>query len=93
MDSYTEKTDIWACGCITFELLGRQIAFNTPDTREMTRMIRAGKLPKNKAYEATSNMAQTLVNNMMRMNPNERFIRNNAEMIYGSITKTGIRTR
>lgn len=72
-EPFTEKTDIWACGCITFELLGRQIAFTSSQISEIASKVRNGQLPANEAYKSTSSTVQKLVENMLKMNPEERF--------------------
>ena len=75
-DNFTARSDIWALGCITFELATRKKAFATVtalqkytfSSERLTILAPAGSGDSNRALEEVN----TLINDMLQRNPDER---------------------
>ncbi|MCO5607024.1 hypothetical protein L7F22_061215 [Adiantum nelumboides] len=68
--SYDSKSDIWALGCIGYELGALSPPFDASNQAELTRKIKAGnvpQLPKGFSLELGS-----LIRQMLDLNPNRR---------------------
>ena len=68
-DNFTARSDIWALGCITFELATRKKAFATvPALQKYIVGAPVGSGDSNRALEEVN----TLINDMLQRNPDER---------------------
>lgn len=70
-EPYNIKSDIWALGCIVYELCTHQPPFNATTQAELTIKIKSGRVPTlaNRGY---SRMLDEMVQTMLRLKPEQR---------------------
>ena len=69
-ERYNTKSDIWALGCIVYELCALKPPFDAKTQDELTRKIKRGLVPK--LPSCYSPMLQNVVQWMLRMHPDQR---------------------
>ncbi|PWN90701.1 kinase-like protein [Acaromyces ingoldii] len=67
---YDAKSDIWALGCVAYELCALAPPFDANDQQELTRKIKLGNVPRlPKAY---SGQLGDVIRSMLELNPKHR---------------------
>ena len=69
-ERYTVKSDIWALGCIMYELCAREPPFNAKSHYELVSKIKTGRYPS--LPECYSDELAATIRECIRVNPDER---------------------